>query len=120
MRKSGLIERYTVVMNRKKLGRALSAYVLVTINYNTMDGSSVKQEDVAHDIFALHDVEECAIITGGADIMVRVSVSDIEHLNNFVVSKLRNIKNVEKTQTCIILNDIGSSVRKCMLPVEGL
>jgi len=43
-------------------------------------------------------------MTGATDILIKVRVSSIEELNEFVIKKLRNINGVDKTQTMITLS----------------
>lgn len=106
MEQNGIIKGYSVVLDYKKLGRPITAYMLVSIIYTLPSGKKVQQEEVAKSIKRLGNVEEASIITGGADILARVRVKDIEELNDFVVRKLRSIDGVDKTQTMIVLSSV--------------
>lgn len=99
----GIIQGYTVLVDENKLGRQLSAYVLITTSSRTPTGTRVNQEDLAREIRNL-GAENAAITTGGADIVARVHAKDIAALNEFVVRKLRALDGVDKTQTMIVLS----------------
>ena len=81
------------------------AYILVTITYVLPDGRKVSQENVAKEIKSV-GAEDVMIVTGATDILIKVRAKDIDGLNNFIISKLRNVDGVDKTQTLIVLKEI--------------
>ena len=68
-----------------KLGKPITGFVLITVNYLLPDGTKIKQEHVAQEIAKLSDVEEVSIVTGVTDILIKVRVSNIEELNDFII-----------------------------------
>lgn len=104
LEKEGAIRRYTAEIDWKKAGKQVLAYVLVSVEYILPTGGRVQQEDAAKEIRGIAGVEEVSILTGGADLLVRVRTKDIGELNDFVVRKLRNVAGVDKTQTMIALS----------------
>ena len=87
-----------------KLNKPILGFILITVNYLLPDGTKIKQENVAQEISKLENVEEVNIVTGVTDILIKVRVSSIEALNDFIIKKLRNINGVDKTQTMITLS----------------
>jgi DNA-binding Lrp family transcriptional regulator len=104
MEDRGVITDYTVEVDHKQLGKGIAAYILVTVMYTLPDGEQVQQEDVAKQISQLDEVETLDIITGSYDLVLKVRVGEVDELNDFVISKLRNIKGVDKTQTMVSLD----------------
>lgn len=104
LEKTGVIKNYTVNLDHKKLGKPISGFLLVSVNYNLPNGKKIEQEQVAKKIKQI-GAEEVCTVTGGTDILVKVRVGDVEELNEFVVKKLRNIDGVDKTQTMVVLNN---------------
>ncbi len=102
----GVIEKYTVKLNKKLIGKGLSAYIFCTISYRTSTGEKISQPRVARQINALTEVDEVAIVTGETDLIIKVSVADVDDLNSFVVKKLRDIEGVEKTVTSVVLSEV--------------
>ncbi len=102
----GIIESFTVKINRKKVGKGLVAYIFCTVSYRTSKGEKLSQIDVAQRVKALPEVEEVSIVTGEIDIIVRVGVQDVDALNDFVVIKLRDIEGIEKTITSVVLSEV--------------
>ncbi len=103
----GVIEKFTIKINKKIIGLGLSAYIFCTISYRTSTGEKISQPKVAREIKALPEVDEVAIVTGETDLIIKVTVTDVEELNSFVVKKLRDIEGVEKTVTSVVLSEIG-------------
>lgn len=99
----GVITGYTITVDETKLGKGLTAYVLVSVIYRTPAGIRVSQEDVAREIKNL-GADEVSVVTGGTDLIARVHAKDISELNDLVVKKLRNIDGVDKTQTMVVLS----------------
>jgi Lrp/AsnC family transcriptional regulator for asnA, asnC and gidA len=106
MRETGVIKRFTVDLDRKKIGRGLVAYVLCTVSYHTSSREKINQYEVAQLIKALSQVEEVSIVTGEIDIIVKVALRDVDELNDFVIYKLRNVEGIEKTVTSVVLAEV--------------
>lgn len=106
MRESGIIKRFTVDLDRKKIGRGLTAYILCTVSYRTSQGQKINQYDVAQLIKALPEVEDVSIVTGEIDMIVKVALGDVDELNDFVIYKLRDIEGIEKTVTSVVLTEV--------------
>ncbi len=101
-----IIEKFTIKLNKKAIGKGLTAYIFCTVSYRTSQGERLSQLKVANQIKALSDVEEVCIVTGETDLIIKVSLKDVDELNNFVVKKLRDIEGVEKTITSVVLEEI--------------
>lgn len=103
LEKEEIIKSYTIIPDYKKLGKEISGYILITVNYILPNGEKISQEKIAKEIKEM-GAEEVSIVTGGTDILIKVREKNVEELNNFVTKKLRNIKGIDKTQTLIILS----------------
>ncbi|UCE14321.1 MAG: Lrp/AsnC family transcriptional regulator [Candidatus Heimdallarchaeota archaeon] len=104
--KEGIIEGFTIKLNKRMIGKGLGAYILCTVSYRTSKGEKLSQIDVARNVKALPEVEEVSIVTGEIDLIVKVAVKDVEMLNDFVIGKLRDIEGVEKTVTSVVLSEV--------------
>jgi Lrp/AsnC family transcriptional regulator for asnA, asnC and gidA len=102
----GVIEKFTIKLNNRLIGKGLSAYIFCTISYRTSTGEKISQPKVARQIKSLTEVDEVVIVTGETDLIIKVSVSDVDELNSFVVKKLRDIEGVEKTITSVVLSEV--------------
>jgi len=106
LEKQGIIKKFTVELDYKKLDRGLPSYILVTVSYTSSSGKKLVQEEIAKKIKNLDSVEEVAIVAGGTDLIVKVRVKDVDELNNLITKKLRDLEGVETTQTLVVLQEI--------------
>jgi len=106
MKKSGVIKRFTIDLDRKKIGKSLVAYILITVSYRTSKGQKISQFDVAKMIQVLPEVEDVSIVTGDIDMIVKVALGDVDELNDFIIYKLRDIDGIEKTVTSVVLSEV--------------
>lgn len=106
LEKEGIIKKYTVEFDNKKLGKNLAAFIHITVDYKLLKEMKISQQDLAKKIKQNESVEEAAMVTGVTDIIIKVRVKDVDELDYFVTKHLRNIEGIEKTQTMVILNEI--------------
>lgn len=106
LEKLGIIKHYTVEVDHAKLGKPISAYIMVSVVYMLPSGIKLSQEDVAKHIKGIAGVESVEIMTGETDLLVKIRIKDIEELNDFVIRKLRKVEGVDKTRTMIVLSEI--------------
>lgn len=106
MAQKGVIKRFTIEIDGKKIGKGLIAYILCTVSYRSTRGEKINQFEVAQTIKELPEVEEVSIVTGDNDLIVKVAVKDVDTLNDFVIFTLRDIEGVERTVTSVVLSEI--------------
>jgi len=49
------------------------------------------------------------IITGDWDILVKTKVEDVDSVGKFVIDRLRLVKGIEKTLTCMVFETVHES-----------
>ncbi|MFH0832540.1 MAG: Lrp/AsnC family transcriptional regulator [Candidatus Aenigmatarchaeota archaeon] len=104
LEKTGVIKNYTIVLDDKKAGKNISAYILLTVDYKLLKEKGVTQHEIAKMLKNHEFVEEVSMITGRSDIVIRIKVNDVEELDTFITKYLRNMDGVEKTETMMILS----------------
>lgn len=105
LEEEGVIKGYKAILNNKKIGKPIAAYVLIMVDYKMLKEMKISQHELAKRLRNNEFVEEAAITTGRNDIIIKVRVSDIDQLDNFVTQYLRNINGIDKTETMVILNE---------------
>ena len=84
----GYIRKQVALLDRKKLGLTLTAYVLIGMDRHTPE----RFENFQKHICQWPEVLECSLITGmDADYQLKVIVPDMDHYQKFLLEKL--IKN---------------------------
>ncbi|MHA2227060.1 MAG: Lrp/AsnC family transcriptional regulator [Candidatus Hodarchaeales archaeon] len=104
--KNNDVIKFTIDVDKKIIGKGLSAYIFCTISYRKPTGEKLSQIEVAKRVKSLPQVEEVSIVTGEIDLIVKVAVKDVDALNAFIIQKLRDIEGVEKTVTSVVLSEI--------------
>jgi len=110
MEKSGLIKGYKAVLDARALGKGTTAFILVSLTYqNPERDASFSQRDLAKQIARFPEVQEVHIITGDWDILVKTKVEDVDSVGKFVIDRLRLVKGIEKTLTCMVFETVHES-----------
>lgn len=105
MKSLGVIKRFTVEVDHKKIGKPLAVYVLVKVDSKYLKGFRRSQHDLVKDLKALDFVEKADIVTGTIDIVLLIRVKDVDELDKVIIDKLRDIQGIESTQTLVILRE---------------
>ena len=100
LEKIGLIKGYSAIVNPELLGKKLFAFIQVSLK--THDKNSVN--DMMKVLLELDDILECHYVTGGADLLLKVLVSDIEEYNQFITDKLFSVPNIGRVETLLSLD----------------
>jgi len=98
LEEKGIIDRFTVKLNRKLLGHTCLVYIFVVL-----DGS-VDTESFRNMITTSEYVLECHNLAGEYDYLLKVSVLDIAMLEDFITYTLKKNQGVVKTNTIFILS----------------
>jgi len=93
----GVIRKFTIVPDYSKLGKPVAAFVMVSFT----PSPNVSQRELAKEIALLPEVEEVHLISGQWDILVKIRVAKVEDIGEFVIDRIRTMKGVEKTETCV-------------------
>ena len=105
LNQEGIIKNYTINVDFEKLGKQLSAYILITINQSIL-GKKISQSQIGKRLKSFEEVESADIVAGGTDMIIKVRAESMKKLNEFITEKLRNIEGIDKTQTLMVLEEI--------------
>ena len=97
----GLVKGYHAVLNARELGVGTTAFVLASFAYKSEE-RIVSQRKVAKEIASFPEVQEVHIISGEWDILIKVKAKDVDMIGRYVIDKLRLVKGIEKTLTCLV------------------
>jgi len=99
LERDGYIKGYHAILDEKKLGFAVTGFILVSVNYTAAPKTT--QAEIAAKAAKLPNVQEVHIITGEWDFLVKAKAESVEELGKMVTGKLRTIPGVEKTLSII-------------------
>ena len=100
MSKEGIIKRYVAILDEKKVGRELTAFINVSIsNPKYIPGFDRKMRE-------LDDVLECHHVTGEFSCILKVCVKNPSLLEDLISGKIRSIDGVTSTLTNVVLSSV--------------
>src|SRR3989338_420679 len=103
MKKLGVIKKFTVDIDKSKMGFTLVAYIFLTVSLEELKQEGMKIKDLMRIIRNNPLVESTDNVTGDIDVVVKMQVRDINELNDYVANTLSYYKGVEKTKTALVL-----------------
>ena len=110
---SGVIRRYTAVIDREKVG--LSLCVLAELNLTRHSEQDVREFERA--VADCPQIVSCYATTGQADYVIKVLVPDIKHYEAFLHETAFKLPGVTHVRSSVVLKEVKAETR---VPVEEL
>jgi len=118
MEELGVIKGHRAILAPEKLDSGTAAFLLASVSYRAKaDDIPISQRVVAEEISKFPEVQEVHIITGDWDLLVKLRAESVDAVGKFVVDKLRLIKGLEKTLTCMVFETVKETT-KINLPLK--
>lgn len=111
LEEAGVITGYRAMLDPKKLGFTLSAYVLVNLDQRTETDEEMFFTAVARE----PRIIECAALTGPNDLILKVVARDIEDLADLTMHGILRLPSVKDIASCVVLRTIKADAG---LPVQ--
>jgi Lrp/AsnC family leucine-responsive transcriptional regulator len=92
----GVITGYTATLDHQKLGSVIEAFAEVRFTIGAQVG------DIDSAFSALPELVEAFTIAGDPDALVRLRVTDLDHLKS-VIDRVRRVERVASTRTLVVL-----------------
>ena len=117
MEEQGIIKEYRAIVAPEKLSAGTAAFILASVSYRAKsDDTPISQRVVAGEIAKFPEVQEVHIITGDWDLLVKLRAENVETVGKFVVDKLRLIKGLDKTLTCMVFETVKETTEVALPP----
>ena len=94
---SGVIRGYHAILDARLLGMDITAFIGVSVSHPRLI------EAFEHEVDQIEDVLECHHVTGGYTLLLKVKSVNTSSLEA-LISRLRSINGVEKTETMVVLS----------------
>ncbi len=102
LREEGLIRGQAMQFDRKKLGFDVMVFAQVKL---TAHGRS-KVPEFAETIRQFPEVQECHLVLGNIDFLLRIVARDIEEYERFFFQKLSHLAEIQEVHSNIVLSEI--------------
>jgi DNA-binding Lrp family transcriptional regulator len=119
MEQQKIIKEYRAILDSKRLNFGATAFILASFSYRTSKNEemTISQRVIAEQIAKFPEVQEVHIISGDWDILIKVKERDVDAIGKFVIDKLRTVKGIEKTLTCVVF-DTQKEATEITLPLN--
>lgn len=112
LEEAGALRGFAPTVDAAKLGNGVAAFVLLSAG----PGARLEMEPLRDQLLRLPHVEYAALVTGEADVLLLVRVTDLEQLRVFLLEELRAITGLRGTLTLLVLDEVIR--RPFLLPGE--
>ncbi|NUU62256.1 Lrp/AsnC family transcriptional regulator [Paenibacillus agri] len=100
LEKNGVIDQFTVKLNRKAIGYNFVVFIFVQLN------GSAKTEQFRKNITQSPLVLECHHISGEYDYLLKVGLPDLSEMESFITHTLKANHDVVRSNTIFILSTL--------------
>lgn len=105
LEQAGFVRDYVAVLDPHRLDVGLLLYVEVTLDRTTPDVFERFKEAIA----ARPEVQECHMVAGGFDYLVKIRVPDMQAYRSFLGEGLTAAPGVRETHTYVVMEEIKES-----------
>ncbi|MFY7970959.1 MAG: Lrp/AsnC family transcriptional regulator [Flavobacteriales bacterium] len=102
LEKSGVIEKYSITVNHKKMGLTLSSFVMVRLKEHFNEYIKLFESEITK----FKEVSECYHMTGDFDYLLKITVEDMDAYHGFIKDKLAKLNNIGNVQSCFVMNTL--------------
>ncbi|MCV6604958.1 MAG: Lrp/AsnC ligand binding domain-containing protein [Porticoccaceae bacterium] len=104
LEREGYIQGYACLLDPYKLQAGLLAFIQVSLQ-----STSTKDLDsFNHAIREIDEVQECHMMSGGFDYLLKIRTEDMQSYRRFLGEQLANIPNVRETHTFVSMQEVKS------------
>ncbi|MEZ4912205.1 MAG: Lrp/AsnC family transcriptional regulator [Saprospiraceae bacterium] len=102
LEQSSIIQSYHAKVDSSAIGLNVKTYVLVSLAWNKKDAL----ENFIKKIKKVPEVTECYVITGEADILLKIVCKDIPTYEQLLFKSLSQIEEIERLKTLMTLSKV--------------
>ncbi|MCX8745085.1 Lrp/AsnC family transcriptional regulator [Snodgrassella sp. B3882] len=111
LEESGFIKQYVALLDKKAINKQLIVYVRIKVDI--FNNSSAAIERFIYEVKLLSQIQECYVMAGENDFLLRVICEDLEEYRNFQVHTLALLPGV-----CSIRTEIPLQVVKWTTEID--
>ena len=105
LEREGFITNYVALIEPKRANVALCAYIEVQLTHSTTAAFKKFNQHMLN----LPEVQECQMVAGGFDYLIKIRVADMQHYQRFLGEKLASIEGISQTHTYVVIQDVKST-----------
>ena len=102
---NGLIAGYAARLSAPALGLGLTVFVQIAIDRTSQQGFA----DFRTAVLAIREIQECHMVAGGYDYLLKVRVPDMAAYRNFLGAVLSGIPGIRETHSYPVMEEVKES-----------
>lgn len=105
LERSGIIKSYHAEIDAGALGLGIQAFMMISLAINKNNAIAGFEKHIA----GIPEITDCYHLTGAADYLLKILVSDIAAYDVLIREKLSRIEEITSMQSLIILSQVKKS-----------
>ncbi len=105
LEEAGIISGYAAIVEPRAVGLTITAFIRITLARHDREVVSRFEARVQD----LDEVLDCHLLTGEADYLLRVVVSDLDAYETFVRNRLHDVQGIASITTSLVYGTVKSS-----------
>lgn len=105
LEESGIIKSYAALLNAKKLGFDVTAFIQLSMDQRSAETRSKFMTAVQSEPLII----ECYAVSGGYDYLLRVVATDLDAFSDFVMNRLLQYPGVKDMSSGFVLKEVKAS-----------
>jgi len=105
MEKEGIIEKYVVMVNRKKISSSIIVFLSGSLD--------VKQFDEINDFYdaidKIPEIMECYLMGGDTDFMMKVICPGLDNYHDFFAKTIATLPRIGQIKSSFVINEVKKS-----------
>lgn len=105
LEKEGYIKGYVALLDAELLGSALVSFIEVSLDRTTEQALDVFRREIDQ----MDEVQECHMVAGGFDYLIKVRTRDMAHYRKFLGEKLSSLSSIRSTHTYVVMEEVKAT-----------
>ena len=105
LEKDGYIKGYVALLDSTLLDSALVSFIEVSLARTTTHALEIFRTEICK----MEEVQECHMVAGGFDYLVKVRTRDMAHYRQFLGEKLSSLTDISTTHTYVVMEEVKAT-----------
>jgi len=105
LERNGVIEKYTAVINREKIGKGTTVFLMISLSSHAKD----IVDSFRKRVMSFPEVMEFYYISGNYDSLIKIMIGDMNEFKTFIEDKLSKVENVTQFQSIFAISGCEKS-----------
>ncbi|PCJ42987.1 MAG: leucine-responsive transcriptional regulator [Alphaproteobacteria bacterium] len=105
LEKDGYIKGYVALLESNLLDAALVSFIEVSLERTTTRALEIFRQEIRE----IPEIQECHMVAGGFDYLIKVRTRDMAHYRKFLGEKLSSLSGIRSTHTYVVMEEVKAT-----------